>query len=113
MKTGGRLLYTCIFREIAKVPKVQFLSPKVQFSLLTIWKFQKIFVSLYSQSGYKCNDVFASKMTGQDAESALAALPTAQNNMNLETFNLKIRITMEINNSSSNRRGSPPCLPEQ
>ena len=54
------------------------------------------------------NDVFASKMTGQDAESALAALPTAQNNMNHETFNRKIRITMEINNSTSNRRGSPP-----
>ena len=47
MKTSERLLRTCIFREIAKVPKVQFLSPKVQFSLLTIWKFQKFFVSLH------------------------------------------------------------------
>ena len=46
MKTSERLLRTCIFREIAKVPKVQFLSPKVQFFLLTIWKFQKFFVSL-------------------------------------------------------------------
>ncbi len=38
---------------------------------------QLFFVSLYSQSGYKCNDVFASKMTGQDAESARASLRIA------------------------------------
>ena len=99
MKTGGRLLYTCIFREIAKIPKVQFLSPKVQFSLLTIWKFQKFFVSLYSQSGYK--------MTGQDAESARAALRIAQNNMNHETFNLKPHTHQTIMNPSP----APPTNP--
>ena len=33
-------------RKHQKDPKVQFLSPKVQFSLLTVWKFQKFFVSL-------------------------------------------------------------------
>ena len=29
------------------LPKVQFLSPKVQFPLLTIWKFQLFFVTLH------------------------------------------------------------------
>jgi len=49
MKTGGRLLHSSIFREIAKDTKVQFLSLKVLFFVLTIWKFQKFFVTLQYQ----------------------------------------------------------------
>ena len=39
-------------REHLKDSKVQFLSPKVQFFLLTIWKFQLFFVSLQCKKEY-------------------------------------------------------------
>ena len=39
-------------REHQKDSKVQFLSPKVQFFLLTIWKFQLFFVSLQCKKEY-------------------------------------------------------------
>ena len=42
-----------------------------------IWSIRKDVVSLHLQSGYKCSDVFASTMTGQDAESARASLRIA------------------------------------
>ena len=46
-------------------------------------------------------------MTGQDAESAHATLPTAQNNMNLKTFNRKPHTHQTIMNPSP----APPTNP--
>jgi len=56
-------------RKHQKDPKVQFLSPKVQFSLLTIWKFQVFFVTLQKQ--WRCFCECGLRLSKARASSAL------------------------------------------